>query len=322
MTGSPPLTHQPPLTLVPKRLGVGLGGGAGAAAANGLSGNKRPLSVMQQHQPDGESAAASSSAAAASASAAIPFHVFQPLASASSSHNTATPAPWASPPPPVSIPAAALSSSSLSVSASPPAGGYDVLLVEDVRVAQRIAARVLTAAHYRVDVASSGESAVEKFKLNAHTLRIVLMDINLPGISGTDATEMIRAWERANAAASTEGGRTIRSPVMVFGLTGNVDESNLRLYEAAGMNGCIGKGKQLGEAVERAIQMHTANPGVFVNLASAATLSPEAPAISSSRLQPATATAAETPDEPVSVRPGEDENATKRARLNENNMSQ
>ena len=59
-------------------------------------------------------------------------------------------------------------------------------LVEDVRVSQRIAAAALTRAHYKVEVASDGESAVDKYRQHSATLRIILMDIHLPGISGIE----------------------------------------------------------------------------------------------------------------------------------------
>ena len=68
-----------------------------------------------------------------------------------------------------------------SFSSSKSSTGPDCLLVEDVRVSQRIAQQALTRAHYKVDVASDGETSVEKFKQHMETLRIVLMDINLPG---------------------------------------------------------------------------------------------------------------------------------------------
>lgn len=265
-TNSPPPLHHQPLSLQPKRIGIGIGGtsglsregSGGAGSPQGLSGSKRPLSVMQdtpmvqrQVSPVPLHAAYGAASAAAAAAAA---------AGGSGMSFGAAHAPWVSSP--------ASSAASIASSSPPAAGGIDVLLVEDVRVAQRIAARALTNAHYRVDVASNGEAAVEKFKALAQTLRIVLMDINLPGgITGTDATVRIRAHEAALEAAALAAGVPPPPRVLVLGLTGNVDEDNLRLYEAAGMNGCIGKGKQLGEAVQRAIQMHAANPHVFVNLA-------------------------------------------------------
>ena len=138
--------------------------------------------------------------------------------------------------------------------------GPDVLLVEDVRVSQKIAQAALSRAHYKVDVASDGESAVEKYRQHAGSLRVILMDVGLPGISGIEASEKIRKIERETGAES----------VLIYGLTGNVAEANLRQYEQAGMNGCIVKGKLLVDAVKQAMIMTEKNPAEFVNLSETA----------------------------------------------------
>ena len=143
--------------------------------------------------------------------------------------------------------------------------GPDVLLVEDVRVSQKVAQQALQRAHYKVDVASDGESAVDKYRQHAAQLRIILMDVGLPGITGIEATERIRALE--GARVSRPDGEERR--VMIFGLTGNVAESNLRQYEQAGMNGCIVKGQLLVDAVKQAVERVERSPGEFVNLSAA-----------------------------------------------------
>ena len=142
----------------------------------------------------------------------------------------------------------------------------ELLLVEDVRVSARVAQAALTRAHYKVDVANDGESAVDKYKAHSNSIKIILMDINLPGISGIEATEQIRRYEKSLKSSEL--------PVTIFGLTGNVEEENLRLYEAAGMNGCILKGKLLPEAVKQGVQAVTNNPTQFVNLSQQAPTSP------------------------------------------------
>ena len=71
-----------------------------------------------------------------------------------------------------------------------------MLLVEDVRVSQKLAQAALTRAHYKVEVASDGESAIEKYRQHAQSLRIILMDVGLPGISGTEAAERIRRMQQ------------------------------------------------------------------------------------------------------------------------------
>ena len=140
---------------------------------------------------------------------------------------------------------------------SAPSSGPDLLLVEDVRVSQRIASQALQRAQFKVEVASDGESAVDKFKQYSGTVRVILMDVGLPGISGIEATEQIRRWERESEQPS---------PVLIFGLTGNVEEENLIEYEEVGMNGCILKGKLLVDAVRTAIDQSRLHPGDFINL--------------------------------------------------------
>lgn len=79
--------------------------------------------------------------------------------------------------------------------------------------------------------------------------RSVCFAVQLPGISGTEATERIREHARS---------LNLNDSLLIFGLTGNVDGESMKLYEAAGMNGCILKGKVLGEALRQAIeQVHT-----------------------------------------------------------------
>lgn len=195
---------------------------------------------------------------------------------------------------------------------SPSLHGIDVLLVEDVRVAQRIAQRALTSAGYRVDVASSGEAAIERFKLHFQTIKIVLMDINLPGMSGVEATEVMRRYESDIRSATNANGNgdlntnstnseanhhmttwnnnmhpvpssssslsssplNVAPPrILIFGLTGNTDDASLRLYEEAGMNGCIAKGTTIGSAVRAAVEAANQAPGQFIHLSSSITTS-------------------------------------------------
>jgi len=148
--------------------------------------------------------------------------------------------------------------SQVPAAAAAPAGP-NLLLVEDVRVSQKIALQALQRAGYKVIAADNGESAVEKYRQHSASLRFVIMDINLPGISGIEATEQIRALEKQQAAA---GDTT--APVAVFGLTGNVDPESMRNYERAGMNGCILKGKVLADALGKAIE--ESQQGKFVNI--------------------------------------------------------
>jgi CheY-like chemotaxis protein len=130
----------------------------------------------------------------------------------------------------------------------------DVLLVEDVRVSQRIARVALARARFRVDVAENGEEAVDKFQKGKFD--VILMDIQLPKMNGIEATIKIREIEKKES----------RSPVIIFGLTGSLSESDLAAYRAAGMQGCIGKGSVLESAVPEALDEYEKKPNEFVIL--------------------------------------------------------
>jgi PAS domain S-box-containing protein len=73
-------------------------------------------------------------------------------------------------------------------------GNGRVLLVEDNRVNQRLAMRLLEKLGYQVTVAEEGREALEK--LEKETYQVVLMDVQMPGMNGFEATTAIRNNEK------------------------------------------------------------------------------------------------------------------------------
>lgn len=136
--------------------------------------------------------------------------------------------------------------------AKKPSGKTHILLVEDVAISQRVARVALSRARYKVDLATDGETAVEKFKKTPYT--VVLMDIHLPKMNGVEATEKIRAFEK-------EAGRY---PAVVFALSGSIEPADMEAYKSVGMNGCIAKGNVLADAVREALAQHEKDPEKFV----------------------------------------------------------
>lgn len=90
-------------------------------------------------------------------------------------------------------------------------------IVTGAHDAIRVCVCCVSASRYDVEVAGTGEQAVELFKQGEFD--IVLMDIQLPGIDGIEATKIIRTFEQSHD----------RKPSVIFGLTGNVADENIKV---------------------------------------------------------------------------------------------
>ncbi len=69
-----------------------------------------------------------------------------------------------------------------------------ILLVEDNKINQMITKRMLEKKHILCEIVENGEDAVEIAKANRYDL--ILMDVHLPGINGTIATQQIREFDK------------------------------------------------------------------------------------------------------------------------------
>ena len=71
-----------------------------------------------------------------------------------------------------------------------------ILVVEDNPVNQMVIVGMLKACGHQADVACNGKEAVELFQNNQYNL--ILMDCEMPGMDGYDATIHIRNMEKQN----------------------------------------------------------------------------------------------------------------------------
>jgi signal transduction histidine kinase len=68
-----------------------------------------------------------------------------------------------------------------------------ILLVEDNKINQMITKKILEKKEMLCEICETGEESIEKMKTNSYHL--VLMDVHLPGINGTEATQEIRKFD-------------------------------------------------------------------------------------------------------------------------------
>lgn len=104
-----------------------------------------------------------------------------------------------------------------------------ILLVEDNAVNQMVATAVLKRLGYQVDVVGSGEEAIDV--LCNQNYALVLMDIQMPGMDGYEATKVIR-----NPSSSVRNHQ-----IPIIAMTANAMDGDREASLRAGMNDFISK---------------------------------------------------------------------------------
>ncbi|ORX63039.1 hypothetical protein DM01DRAFT_1331130 [Hesseltinella vesiculosa] len=116
----------------------------------------------------------------------------------------------------------------------------NVLIVEDNIINQAILSTWMKKHKIQYEVASDGKQAVDKWQNGA--FHLILMDIQLPVMSGIDATKTIRAMEKdEKIGVLTETSDQFKSPVIIVALTASSLESDRQAALAAGCNDFLTK---------------------------------------------------------------------------------
>src|SRR5690606_5543270 len=99
-----------------------------------------------------------------------------------------------------------------------------ILVVEDNKINQMITKKILTKMELKCDIVDNGEAAVDMIKNNKYD--IILMDIHMPGISGIEATKIVRTFDKE---------------LTIFALTAVTIEDKMHEFEEAGFTDIIPK---------------------------------------------------------------------------------
>ncbi|WP_293676555.1 ATP-binding protein [uncultured Phenylobacterium sp.] len=105
--------------------------------------------------------------------------------------------------------------------------GLRILVVEDNPTNRMIATKMLESLGASIETAEDGERGVQAAARGGFDL--ILMDIQMPGIDGMEATRQVRALDGPAAATP------------IIALTANVLSHQRHIYLGAGMDGVIGK---------------------------------------------------------------------------------
>ena len=108
--------------------------------------------------------------------------------------------------------------------------GRKVMLVEDNELNREISTEILEDRGIEVTAVECGDLAVEKLRYSSVKYDAILMDIQMPGIDGYEATRQIRAMENKDVAN-----------VPIIAMTANAFEEDKRMAMNAGMNDHVAK---------------------------------------------------------------------------------
>ena len=131
---------------------------------------------------------------------------------------------------------AAIGSRAESDSMSKQVASADILIVEDNPANQKVLGIQLAHLGFKADVVSSGQEAIDTLTRASHKYKLVLMDIQMPGMDGLTATQKIREWEQKHGLH-----------VQIVAITARTTSENRADCFSAGMDDFLGKPLHLSE---------------------------------------------------------------------------
>lgn len=139
------------------------------------------------------------------------------------------------------------------VAVRPWAGEFHALVVEDHDINQMVIRTYLEDMGLSATVVATAEAALAE--LQGAVFDVILMDVNLPGLSGTAATRMIRAIPKRQIA-----------DLPIIGISAHVQEADIQENLAAGMSVVLAKPLS-PEALQTALRDHVPQRHVLFTLA-------------------------------------------------------
>lgn len=109
--------------------------------------------------------------------------------------------------------------------------GMSVLVAEDNKVNQMVIQKILDKLDVEITLAKDGNEAVAMYAAKQGQYDCILMDIEMPGLNGYDASREIRRYEVSNRLSSTQ----------IIALTAHAMEEHVDRALDAGMDGHIAK---------------------------------------------------------------------------------
>jgi len=122
--------------------------------------------------------------------------------------------------------------------------GYKVLLAEDVDINREIVTTLLEPTNLEIDCAETGIQAVEMYIDDPDKYNLILMDVQMPGMDGYEATAHIRKHEN-----KVKNGKNKHIPIIA--MTANVFKDDIDNCIKAGMDDHIGKPIDLETVLEK-----------------------------------------------------------------------